>query len=275
MGDIRLGTSGYSFSDWKGEVYPANIKDSEMFDYYVNQFRLNTVELNFTYYKMPTARAFESYSKKSPDGFDFTVKLFNGITHEPWLNASNSSVDNRLCDRFLEGIYPLTEAGKIGCLLAQFPPHMRPSEQSWDYLLSLRDALKFEHNLVFEFRNKEWISTDTIETLRREEIGFCAVDEPQIGPLMPLVPAVTSDIAYLRLHGRNKKWFKDKTVRYDYLYSEQELTEFLPTVEQMAAKSETIYIQFNNCHVGSALRNVKTMQYLLGLDLPPMQGVLF
>jgi uncharacterized protein YecE (DUF72 family) len=159
-------------------------------------------------------------------------------------------------------------------LLAQFPPHLRPGKAAWDYLFELRDAFE-GHHLVYEFRNKEWVNDETILALKQAGIGYCAVDEPQIGPLMPLIPAVTSDIGYLRLHGRNKQWFKDKTVRYDYLYSHEELTEFLPTIDSMASQCSTMYIQFNNCHAGSALRNVKTLQDMLGLDEPPLQGVLF
>jgi len=274
MGEIRLGTSGYSFDDWKGTVYPQNIKDSEMFAYYIDHFRLNSVEINFTYYKMPAAKVFDFYARKSPDDFLFTAKLFSGITHDPWIGDSPVVIDKEQCARFLAGVQPLAELGKLGCLLAQFPPHMRPGEQAWNYLLSLREAFD-GYPLVYEFRNKAWGSKHTVTALKQAGIGFCAVDEPQIGPLMPLVPAVTSDIAYLRLHGRNMNWFQNKTVRYDYLYSEQELIALLPTINSMVSKSSKMYIQFNNCHAGSALRNAKMMQYLLGLDQPPIQGVLF
>jgi len=275
MGDIRLGTSGYSFGGWKGIVYPSNIRESEMFAYYTDYFRLNTVEINYTYYTMPSRKVFESYARRLPDEFDFTVKLYAGITHEPWLSADSApDVDTDLCSRFLWAIEPLAESGRLGCLLAQFPPRMYPGRVSWDYLLRLRDAFAGQ-KLVYEFRNKAWVSPGTISKLKQADIGYCAVDEPQVGPLMPLVPAVTSDVAYLRFHGRNTKWFEDSSVRYDYLYSERELKKMLPTIKSMAGRSKTVYIQFNNCHAGAALRNVKMMQYLLGLDVPPLQGVLF
>ncbi|MCE5199421.1 MAG: DUF72 domain-containing protein [Armatimonadota bacterium] len=274
MGEIRLGTSGYSFGNWKGIVYPGNIKDSEMLSYYISHYRLNSVEINYTYYRMPSTKVFDSYARKSPNNFIFTVKLFTGITHNPWIGGSPVTVNRKLCSQFLAGIRPLTESGKLGCLLAQFPPHMRCGRQAWDYLLSLHEAFN-GYPLVYEFRNKTWVSEHTIAALKQAGIGYCAVDEPPVGPLMPLVPAVTSDIAYLRLHGRNKQWFRDASVRYDYLYSENELKALLPVVNSMAARSSTVYIQFNNCHAGSALRNVKMMQYLLGIDMPPIQGVLF
>jgi len=274
MGEIRLGTSGYKFEDWKGTVYPQNIRDSDMFAHYVNQFRLNSVELNYTYYVMPSRRVFESYACKCPKDFEFTVKLYGGIPHDPWLGNSPLSVNKELCARFLSAMEPWAETDKLGCILAQFPPHMRPSDMAWDFLFTLRNALS-GYRLVYEFRHKDWISRHTISTLKQVGIGFCAVDAPLVGPLMPLVPAVTSDIAYLRLHGRNRLWFKDASVRYDYFYSPEELRALLPTIRSMAMRSGKIYIQFNNCHAGSALRNVKMMQYLLGLNLPPAQGVLF
>lgn len=273
MGAIRLGTSGYSFQDWKGVAYPPKIKDSEMFPYYVNQFRFNTVEINYTYYRQPSARAFASLVNKSPQNFDFTVKLFGGITHEPWKEFPPTRIDTDLCKQFLDGIRPLMDSGKLGCLLAQFPASLRCSPEAWGYLLSLPDALE-GLPLVYEFRNKGWISKETFSILQNAGIGFCTVDEPQIGALMPFISEVTSPIAYLRLHGRNKMWFKDPPHRYDYLYSDEEIRSFLPTIHSMASKSKTLYIAFNNCHAGYAWRNARALQTLVGLDLPPMQGEL-
>ncbi|MHB0997962.1 MAG: DUF72 domain-containing protein [Armatimonadota bacterium] len=274
MGDIRLGTSGYSFQSWKGTAYPSGMKDSGMFDHYIDQFRLNTVELNYTYYRLPSTKGIASMAKRSPDNFDFTVKLFGGITHEPWKNFPPTHVDTGLCDRFIEGIKPLTDSGKLGCVLAQFPASLLRSPEAWGYLLSLPDALN-RLPMVYEFRNKGWVSEETVQLLKYAGVGLCTVDEPQIGALMPVYPKVTSDIAYLRFHGRNKNWFKDPSQRYDYLYSEKELTEFIPTIESMASQSRTLYVAFNNCHAGAAVRNVKMLQALLGLDLPPLQGDLF
>lgn len=274
MGEIRLGTSGYSFPHWLGTVYPQNLKSSEMFAYYIENFRLNSVEINYTYYKMPSRKVFDHYVLRSPDDFKFAVKLHSGITHEPWVNGLTGELDVGLCSEFVSGIAPLTESGKLGCLLAQFPPHLQPGPEAWEYLYALKEAFSC-FPLVFEFRNKKWMDERVFEALREAEIGFCAVDEPQIGPLMPLVPEVTSRIAYLRMHGRSPKWFSDSSLRYDYLYSEDELKTFIPAIEVMRSKSDSLYIQFNNCHAGSAVRNVKMMQYLLDLDVPPLQGVLF
>lgn len=273
MGEIRVGTSGYSFPDWKGTVYPANIRDADMFSWYVNQFRFNTVEMNHTYYRQPAVRTFDALLKKSPVDFDFTIKLYGGITHEPWKDPP-SRVDMELCSQFLDGIKPVVESGKLGCLLAQFPMSVSRSQGAWDYILALPEALN-GLPLVFEFRNKSWVSEETVQRLKAEGIGFCAVDEPKMGSLMPLVPAVTSDIAYLRLHGKSESWFKNKALRYDYLYSERELQKLLPTISRMSAASRTLYIMFNNCHAGAAVMNVRMLQDLLGMDVPTNQAVLF
>lgn len=273
MGKIYLGTSGYSFDDWIGRVYPEGIKKSQMFAYYLNNFGMNSVEINYTYYKMPARKVFQHYAAITPEDFRFSVKLFSGITHEPWIGERSGKLDQAACSGFLEGIYPLVDVGRLGCLLAQFPPHLTPTENAWQYLYSLKEAF-FDLPLVYEFRNKRWISQTTFAALRNAGIGFCAVDQPQIGPLMPLVPEVTSDTSYLRLHGRSANWFSDSKLRYDYLYSEEELRSFLPDIRQMQSQSKIMFIQFNNCHAGSAVRNAQMMKQLLDMDVPPTQGVL-
>lgn len=116
MGDIRLGTSGYSFQSWKGTAYPAEIKDSGMFDHYIDNFRLNTVELNYTYYRQPSAKGLSSMIKKSPDNFDFTVKLYGGITHEPWKNFPPTHVDTGLYNNNLVCINKGIKKGDIVAL---------------------------------------------------------------------------------------------------------------------------------------------------------------
>ncbi|MFQ3549492.1 MAG: DUF72 domain-containing protein [Armatimonadota bacterium] len=274
MADIRLGTSGYSYDHWKGKVYPSTIKNSEMFLYYINQYRPNSVEINYTYYKQPSAKVFEYYVKNSPKDFDVVVKLFGGITHKSFKSIPPIKADKTVCTQFLEGIKPLAESGKLGCLLAQFPESLKPSSRTWGYLHSIQDEMG-DLPLVYEFRNKEWISEKNLVSLKLSGIGFCVVDEPKLGELMPLYPAVTSDIAYLRLHGRNPNWYTNPDFRYDYLYSEEELSEFIPIIEKLSSESKVMYIFFNNCHAGSALRNVKMMQNILGMGMLPMQGILF
>ena len=106
----------------------------------------------------------------------------------------------------------------------------------------------------------------TFGLLRANGIGYCAVDEPPLERLMPFVNAVTSDIAYLRLHGRNMNWFKVSAgERYNYLYSDDELAKFIPEIEKISGNSKKAYIFFNNCHIGFAARNAQRMKELLGM----------
>ncbi len=95
-----------------------------------------------------------------------------------------------------------------------------------------------------------------MELLRRHDLGYCVVDEPKLPGLMPFFPAATTDLAYVRFHGRNPNWFRaPASVRYDYLYSEQELAEKLPAVLALAGKTKKTLVFFNNCHLGSAAKD--------------------
>lgn len=274
MGEIKLCTSGYSFKSWKGTAYPSNIKDKDMLAYYVNNFRLDTLEINYTYYRLPSQKGIASMVKQTPADFVFTVKLFGGITHEPWKSFPPLSVDKSLCNSFIDGIKPLIDSGKLGCVLAQFPDNLQISAAVWDYLLSLPQHLP-NIPLVYEFRHKRWANEAIVNKLKSADIGLCVVDEPQIASLMPVYPAVTSDIAYLRFHGRNTNWYNNGDHRYDYLYSDTELQRFLPIIDSLQSESRTLYIAFNNCHAGSAVTNLKSLRKLLDMEPVPIKTSLF
>jgi uncharacterized protein YecE (DUF72 family) len=119
-------------------------------------------------------------------------------------------------------------------------------------------------SLSIEFRDQSWHKEDTLAFLRQEHLGYIAVDEPQLRNLLPLVPAVTSDVAYLRLHGRNPNWFgASKETRYDYLYSKEELEQMLPSIRTMAASAPLMFIMTNNCHRGQAVQNARDLQAMV------------
>jgi uncharacterized protein YecE (DUF72 family) len=119
---------------------------------------------------------------------------------------------------------------------------------------------------VIEFRNKGWAKAETYKFLKKEKVGFCAVDEPQVPRLMPFVNQVTSDTAYFRLHGRNKEWFKlSKEERVNYNYSDAELKSFVPEVKKMAKQAKTVYMIYNNNYAGYAVRNAQRMKEILKL----------
>lgn len=124
---------------------------------------------------------------------------------------------------------------------------------------------------VVEFRNSAWISEDTFALLKDLGLGFCSVDEPRLKGLIPPVAAATSAIGYVRFHGRNAaKWFKHDQAyeRYDYLYSEEELNEWIPKVKDIESKTVQTYVFFNNHYQGKSVRNAMMFAKLLGLLLP-------
>ncbi len=263
---IRLGTSGFSFKDWVGPVYPQGMKPSEMLPYYERTLGFDTVEINFTYYQLPAPRSFEAMIRKTTPGFEFVVKANREMTHDMIDKKTWTLGDNREAfEKFNYGLTPLVENGRLGCVLAQFPVFFFPKKENGEYLLTFKERMG-EIPLVIEFRNKAWLTDRSFESLEENGLGYCVVDEPSLPRLVPFVPRATSQLAYFRFHGRNKNWFNVPTSeRYNYLYSHKELEEFVPSVKEIAEDSKKTYVFFNNCHNGQAAQNAQTMKKLLGL----------
>lgn len=258
---LYVGTAGFSYSDWKGVFYPEGMKSSDFLRFYSSQFPC--VELNFTYYRQPVPRAMEAMAATVPAQFRFTVKAHRTQTHEI---PPGTQLDQEF-ETFRQGVLPLEESGKLGCILFQFPWSFRPTAQNIDYVLSLVDRVSYAE-IIVEFRNSLWAKNEVYESLGQKGIGFCCVDEPALKGLFPRVSLVTSKLGYLRFHGRNvAKWFKHKEAweRYDYLYSPEELNQWLPGIQKMAGASQNMYVVFNNCHRGQAAVNAKQMQDLVSL----------
>jgi len=252
---VLLGTSGYSFPDWVGTFYPPGTKPGDFLRYYAEHF--NTVEVNSTYYGIPHPRVIDQMEKKTPAGFHFMVKVNKAMTHE-------DSNDPELFADFLAAIEPLKAAGKYDGLLAQFPSSFRRTPEHVDRLRELRERLPGEP-LFIEFRHRSWLTPELKEELRAIDAGYTSVDEPRLPGLMPPDTLVTTRDAYVRLHGRNERtwWAGDRSSRYDYSYSEDELREWLKKIASLADQARRTYLFFNNCHAGQAARNAKLMQELL------------
>jgi uncharacterized protein YecE (DUF72 family) len=263
---IRIGTSGYSFADWKGEVYPANIKEKDMLPYYEQELGFDALEVNFTYYRQPQARTIEGMSRKTSDGFLFVVKGHKTMTHEMLDPETREYVDNSAdFEVFFGGLRPMAQAGKLFCVLAQFPPYFVPNTPAFDYMRRFKENCG-EVPLAVEFRNKAWMRPETFEFLTEENIIHTIVDEPKFPSLMPFLPERTSEISYFRMHGRSPNWYKGAAQRYDYMYSPKELNEFVPSIHELAGQSRTTLVFFNNCHAGAAARNAAMMKELLGIE---------
>ena len=258
---LFIGTSGYSYEDWLGEFYPKELPKKEMLPYYSQYF--NSVEINFTYYKIPNRFTLFNMAKKVEDDFSFSIKASGLLTHERTENQRDFA-------DFIEAIKPLIEVGKLACVLAQFPWSFRPSRENFDYLKMFRDKF-MDIPLVYEFRNSQWISDETFKFLKDNDIGFCCVDEPDLKGLLPPVSAATSDITYIRFHGRNKdNWWKHVQAyeRYDYLYSKQELSEWVPKIRELEASSKKTFIYFNNHFKAKAVNSAQMLINLLTPENP-------
>jgi uncharacterized protein YecE (DUF72 family) len=253
--EILVGTSGYSFADWVGPFYPSGMKPGEFLGFYSERFPV--VEVNSTYYRIPHPRVLEQMERKTPDGFRFVVKLHQSMTHQ-------NSLDPETVRAFLEVLEPLKRAGKYDGLLAQFPWAFQRTPENRKHLKALRERLAGEP-LWVEFRHASWMTPGLEASLREHHLGYCVVDEPPLPGLVPPITMRTSEDAYVRFHGRNSDtwWGRSGGDRYDYLYSEQELREWVVKVAELATQARRTYLFFNNCHAGQAARNAKLMQELL------------
>ena len=255
MGEILVGTSGFSFDDWVGEVYPSGIKKQEMLPYYEKTLGFSALEVNYTYYSMPSRKTMESFSRRTSNTFSFVVKAYKGMTHERAGNLKEQ------CRMFKEAASPLEE--KFKALLFQFPYMFVPEAANIDHLKRLREEFDGYESVV-EFRNVKWLDDRYLETLRELSFGYCIVDEPKLKGLLPFRSALTSDTGYFRFHGRNQAWFNAPVdVRYDYLYSDRELEEFVEPVEEIGTKAKTTFAFFNNCHMGKAAKNARAFDEMI------------
>jgi uncharacterized protein YecE (DUF72 family) len=266
---VVVGTSGFSYDDWRGVFYPEGTAQREMLEYYAGKFP--AVELNYTYYRMPAARAMAAMVRRVPSGFEFCVKAFQGMTHE---RPSESAEARTLFEEFGRAMAPLREVGQLGCVLLQFPWSFKYGPEGLGYLSTCADLMGGLPAVV-EFRNSGWVAApvrqEVFDRLRQLQFGFCSVDEPRLHGLMPRLAVATGDVGYVRFHGRNaKKWWThgQASERYDYLYSREELEEWTDKIEQLARETKKTYVFFNNCHAGQAATNASMMAGLLGLRPP-------
>lgn len=254
--EIRVGTSGYSFEDWRGEFYPEEIEKGKMLDHYTKFFR--TVEINSTYYRIPHPAVMANIVKKAPEGFDFMIKVPQSFTHR------RQDIDKDV-EQYREALKPFDESGKLAGLLAQFPYSFKFGADSLDYVSIVRHAVA-PHPLYVEFRHKSWVNRTMYDRLRAENIGYVCVDEPPLSGLLEPDLFATTDTAYARLHGRNaEKWWDGGPLRYDYDYSKEELQEWREKIRKIQDKVKKIYVYFNNCHLGQAAKNAREFMQLLDL----------
>ncbi len=258
---IYIGTSGYSYDDWVGPFYPEGMNQRDFLAYYAHRFRC--VEVNYTYYRMPDARTLAAMSAKTPADFRFSIKANQEMTHERGGDKAG------LFSQFVAALAPLRAQGKFACVLAQFPHSFKCTRASVDYLRVFRELIPTDVPTVIEFRDRSWVRDQTFEFLRQQGLGFCCVDQPNFPSLLPPLAVATAPVAYVRFHGRNRaKWWQHEQAweRYDYLYSREELQEWVGKVKHLAAEAQEVYVFFNNHYNAQAVQNALQFAELLEED---------
>ena len=256
MADILIGTSGFSYTDWCGPVYAAGTRKNEFLPLYAAEFSL--VELNFSYYRQPDPRTIEQMIKKTPENFSFAIKAHQSLTHQLEEDFSEAA---RI---FKEGIKPLIDYSRLAAVLFQFPYSFHYTPESRRHLEKVCRVFE-DMPVAIEFRNREWQKDTVYAGLREYNAAYVCVDEPDLNNLPAPIAVATSDLGYVRFHGRNKQnWWKgDNTTRYDYLYSSDELKEWLDKIDLIAEKVRILLITFNNHRKGQAVFNARELTQLL------------
>jgi uncharacterized protein YecE (DUF72 family) len=263
---VTVGTCGFSYRDWVGPVYPPETKAAEMLELYAERFAI--VEIDATYYRIPSLATFASMARRTPPSFRFTAKVPNSATHQ----RADAQVLHADLDAFRRALEPLVAAERFAAALMQFPNAFHPTDAAWDHLRVLRRALP-DLELAAEFRHREWQTNETLERLRELQIATVNVDEPQYHSLPRPSTDVTASLAYVRFHGRNyRQWWKgDNTARYDYEYRPEELMPWARRIVDLAANQEVreVLAFFNNHARGQAVRNAELFEAMLAEQLPP------
>jgi uncharacterized protein YecE (DUF72 family) len=253
---IKVGTSGFSYPEWRGPFYPEKLPQQQMLEFYAKHF--SAVELNSTYYHIPPARNMAAMAKRAEGRLQFAVKAHQDMTH-----ARDKYAD--ALPHFREALTPLREADALGCVLVQFPFAFKATPANTDFLRRIAGELAPDP-VVVEFRHRSWTTDETFGLLKQLGIAYCCVDEPRLPNLPPPVVRATAPLAYVRFHGRNRqKWWTHAEAweRYDYLYSEAELLEWVPRIRALADATQRCYAFFNNHARGQAVTNAQMLINLL------------
>jgi uncharacterized protein YecE (DUF72 family) len=230
-----VGTSGWVYPHWRNVFYPPKLAQSKWLEFYTDHF--SSVELNYSFYRLPSDRSFSNWRDASPDGFRYAVKASRLITHMRRLK----DIDEPL-ETFINRARNLSE--KLGPLLYQLPPNMHRNDELLERFLSV---LPNEFRHVIEFRHETWFDEKVFDTLRRHNIGFCVFDMPDL----PCPLLATSDFAYIRFHGSNMPYLSS--------YSNDELDEWAKRILLLSKDLNAIYIYFNNDAEGFSVRNAQTL----------------
>jgi uncharacterized protein YecE (DUF72 family) len=290
---IRIGTCSWADESLTRYFYPSGVKSAEeRLRYYADRF--DTVEANSTYYRLPEEQMVERWAERTPDDFVMHVKAFGVMTRHP-VKAEQlptdlregAPLDNRgrlerpsrefraeVFRRFHDALEPLRRTGKLGGILMQLPPYVVFKPYSLEYLEWAQEQLGGDEMMV-EFRHVSWLDEEnrleTLGFLERNHMTHVIVDAPRTEArnVSPTVVATTTPTAYVRFHGRNAATWNKRTQsaaeRFDYLYSEDELGEWVAPLSELSGQADTVYAMFNN-------NGRSTMPGLPTLENPAEEG---
>ncbi len=230
-GKIYIGTSGWSYKHWKGKFYPIDLPDSMELPYYVKYFK--TVEINNSFYHLPTAKTFTHWREETPSNFIFSVKTNRYITHIKKLKTDNDGLKN-----FLKNASRLK--GKLGPILIQLPPGWNLNLERLETFLS---KLPKKHRYTFEFRNHSWFDDRVYELLRKYNCALCIYDLQGFSSPME----ITSNFVYIRFHGPKSK--------YSGSYTRAFLKKWAKQFLKWQQEGKDVYVYLNHDEEGYAVSN--------------------
>lgn len=256
---IIIGTSGYHFPDWTGIFYPPGLEKKYWLQFYAKHFL--SLEINNTYYGIPSEETVARWDRFTPDGFAFVIKLHQDITHHRKNKADEAT-------GFIKRFRELEAKGKVAGYLAQFPASFHKTTANEQYLRLLAERMAGK-TLFVEFRHQSWDHGDSIHLCRDLHLSWVMTDQPNLRGLAKVRVAATTNLAYVRFHGRNARtWYHSELGdRYDWEYSDRELKEWIPRLKVIDSRAELSYLFFNNCHAGQAIKSALRMKQLLGNQL--------
>ena len=296
VGQVRVGTCSWTDRTMIKAWYPAGVKTAEQrLRFYAARF--DTVEVDSTFYGLPTTGNAQLWAQRTPPEFVFHIKAFGMLTRHgvkaeqlppPVRERHSFDLDRygrvlrpstelraEVFALFSEALEPLRTSGKLGLILMQFPPYFVAEQSNRDYILQAAELLAPDRVAV-EFRHSSWVQPEewerTLALLEDNGLSYVCVDEPRLdGPtVLPPLIAATSDVAYVRFHGRNAATWNAKVSsaaeRFRYLYSSGELREWVEPVRHLREGADTTFLMFNNCYGDYAPKNAQQMLSLVTDD---------
>jgi uncharacterized protein YecE (DUF72 family) len=243
---LLLGTSGWSYQQWVRGFYPNNRISKLAFYSHV----FNTVEVDSSFYKLPSKSIVVGWARSTPKDFKFSFKIPKIITHDRHLRETEREMRT-----FIEIIEQVNKVGKLGCLLIQLPPNFTFEEK--DHLESFLKTLPRHIHFAVEFRNKSWNRDEAWTLLKKYNIANTIVDSPNQFLSQAIITSTTH--AFVRWHGRgNKIW-------YDYTYSSEEMNPWVKLLREIEEKVSFVYAYFNNHYRGDGPYNALQLLEMKGI----------